>query len=37
MWTCEHAKEAAMATVQLRGIVSQADRAAVLGLRRGPG
>jgi diamine N-acetyltransferase len=30
-------KEAAMATVQLRDIVSSGDRAAVLGLRRGPG
>jgi diamine N-acetyltransferase len=32
-----HVKEAAMASVQLRDIVSSGDRAAVMGLRRGPG
>jgi hypothetical protein len=30
-------KEAAMARVRLRDIVSPGDRAAVMGLRRGPG
>jgi hypothetical protein len=33
----EHLKETAMATVRLRDIVSPADRAAVMRLRRGPG
>ena len=33
----QHAEEAAMARVQLRDIVSSGDRAAVMGLRRGPG
>jgi diamine N-acetyltransferase len=33
----EHLKETAMATVRLRDIVSPSDRAAVMGLRRGPG
>jgi diamine N-acetyltransferase len=33
----EHVKEAAMARVRLRDIVSSGDRAAVMGLRRGPG
>src|SRR5262249_35427390 len=33
----EHMKETAMARVRLRDIVSSGDRAAVLGLRRGPG
>jgi hypothetical protein len=33
----EHMKEAAMARVGLRDIVSLGDRAAVMGLRRGPG
>ena len=33
----EHMKEAVMARVGLRDIVSPGDRAAVMGLRRGPG
>jgi diamine N-acetyltransferase len=33
----EHVEEAAMAKVGLRDIVSVGDRAAVMGLRRGPG
>jgi hypothetical protein len=36
MWTHEH-EEAAMARVRRRDIVSAGDRAAVMGLRRGPG
>jgi diamine N-acetyltransferase len=32
-----HVKEAAMASVRLRDIVCSGDRAAVMGLRRGPG
>jgi len=30
-------KEAAMASVRLRDILNRGDRAAVMGLRRGPG
>jgi diamine N-acetyltransferase len=33
----QHVKEAAMARVRLRDIVSSGDHAAVMGLRRGPG